>query len=215
MFYSSGVCGCVFFILYKTYCILFVLYIGVKWYNDSIALVAPSIADCEAIMKELKQQKQEQPDKHWWIYLKSPPPDSLFKIFHNLNNCLVKGSSITDSPFDTNSASELSQALSSNKTIQLLQLSSSPFLPNGLEMLSKSVSTNTTLKRLWLWDINSISDEDAPSIIEIISNNKSLKVLHLHCPNITPFRREHIREELATNNTMTDVLINGHFLRGK
>ena len=96
---------------------------------------------------------------------------------------------------DSHCVSELSHILRYNKTLKVLEFHYSPLPLKGLESISNAVSTNTTLKQLLLSGDDTITDEDIPHIFQIITQNTTLKGLHItSCHNIT----KHGMEQLST-----------------
>ena len=94
---------------------------------------------------------------------------------------------------DSHCVSELSHILRYNKTLKVLEFHYSPLPLKGLESISNAVSTNTTLKRLLLSEDDTITDEDIPHIFQIITQNTTLKGLHITlCHNITKYEMEQL-----------------------
>lgn len=152
--------------------------------------------------------------KYWKIYFKTSSPDSVLNVLCNLNDILVRGLDIRDTPLDSCCISELSHLLTYNKTMEYLRILSSPLPPKGLKMITNALSNNTTLKSLGFWHDLNITDEDILHISTLLSGNKTLEELRLYsCSNITELGRKQLSEVLKGNKTILTLYVNNCFLR--
>ena len=145
--------------------------------------MSPSEEECREVMREMKsvQHKVE-----WKITLDSASSDCSNIVFSNISEHLVMKLELWHTSLDSHCVSELSRILSCSKTLKVLEFRYSPLPLKGLELISNDVSTNTTLKRLLISGDDTITDEDIPHICKIITQNTTLKGLHItSCPNIT------------------------------
>ena len=177
----------------------------VVWGSDSVRLSSPTVIECEEVMTKLMMQNRT--DIQWWIELYTLSSDCLLTVFTKLNECVVVRLDINDTQFDSHCISELCQVLTNNKTIEGLSFWSSPLTSTGLELLSNAVSVNSTLKALILVSDNTITDEEIPYIINMLS---TLEVLLINfCPSITNNGMQHISQVATTNTSLAQVYING------
>lgn len=177
------------------------------WSNDRVTLISPSTEECEEVMTELKKKQQTK----WRITLWSSSPECLLIVFSNINECMVRRLDLENSPLDIHCVSKLSDVLTHNKTMEALRLNSSPLPPNSLQIITRAVSINSLLDTLVLSDDNNITDKDVPYICQMLTINKSLKILSFRCSNVTKYRK--LSKELNKNKTLSSFYINGHYLR--
>ena len=165
---------------------------------------------CEEVMRQLKQARER-----WKITLHSSSHNSLLILFSNINECLVWRLEIHNTPFDSNSVADLSNALIAfNNTIEELELWKSSLPPNSLWMIVNALSLNTTLKILVLRGDKNITDEDVPHIYRMLTSNKTLERFYLNsCPNITKVGEQKISKVLHINTTLRYLCINGKYFR--
>ena len=175
------------------------------WGSDSVRLSSPTTTECEEVMTELMTQNQN--GIQWWIELYTLSSDCLLTVFSKLNECVVVRLDINDTLFDSHSISELCRVLTNNKTIEGLSFWSSPLTSTGLELLSNSVSVNRTLKALILVSDNTITDEETPYVINMLSTLEFLLINF--CPNITTNGMKCISQEVTTNISLVQAYING------
>ena len=168
------------------------------------------MAECKEVIHQLKKRQHTT----WSIKLNLLFPDSLLTVLSDINECLVIGLDIVNTPFDSDCVSELVQVVTSSKTIEYLQLVSSPLLPDTYHLLTTTLSSNNTIKSLYLYGDDNITDKDVPQICDIVINNKTLKVLYLtNCPNITEYGIQQIQNVLVYNNSLCELFVNGNYLR--
>ena len=177
------------------------------WSNDRVTLISPSMEECEEVMTQLKRKQETK----WRITLWSSCPECLLIVFSNINECMVRRLDIENSALDIHCVSKLSNVLTHNKTMEALRLNSSPLPPNTLQYLTSAVSTNSLLETLVFSDDDNITDKDIPYICQMLTINKSLKILSFRCSNVTKYRK--LSRELNKNKTLSSFYINGHYLR--
>ena len=166
------------------------------------------MAECKEVIRQLKRRQHTT----WSIELDSLSPQSLLTVLTDINGCQVKGLYMENTPFDSNCVSQLSQVLTYNQTMEVLDLNSSPLVPDTYHLLTTAVVGNKIIKRLVLWNDNNITDKDIPHFSNLIINNKTLEVLHLtHCPNITKFGKQQLQNVCVNNNSLS-VYFNGEEL---
>ena len=78
---------------------------------------------------------------------------SLLTVSTDINECQVSG---LYTHFDSNCVSQLSQAVTHNKTMKDLYLNSLPLLPDTYHLLTTALTNNKIIKILFLWDDNNI-----------------------------------------------------------
>ena len=110
---------------------------------------------------------------------------------------------------DSKCVSMLSEALKTNTSMQQLYICSSP-ITDGIKQISDALFINTTLEVLWLDDVTGIKDDDMNHLPNVLTSNKSLKVLRLINCNITDNGVRHICEGLGKNQTLTILNIRGN-----
>ena len=175
------------------------------WGSDSVRLSLPTTIECEEVMTALMMQNRTE--IQWWIELYTLSSDCLLTVFTKLNECVVVRLDINDTIFDSHCISELCRVLTNNKTIEGLTFWSSPLTSTGLELLSNAVSINSTLKALILVSDDTITDEETPYVINMLSK---LEVLLINfCPRITNYGMQRISQVVTTNTSLAQVYING------
>ena len=103
----------------------------------------------------------------------------------------------------------LSEALKENTSMQQLYIHSSP-ITDGIKQISDALVSNTTLEVLWLDNFTDITDDDMNHLSNMLTHNKSLKVLRLINCNITDNGVRYICEGLTKNQTLTTLNIRGN-----
>ena len=183
---------------------------SVKWYSDRVKLTSSTVAECKEVIHQLKRQQRTT----WWIALNRLSPQSLLTLLKDINERQVRRLDIDNTHFDSNCVSQLSQAVTYNKTMEELFLFSSPLLPTSYQLLTTAVTNNKIIKRLYLWHDTNINDNDIPHLSHLISNNNTLQVLYLNsCPNITEFVTQQLQNVLVNNNSLEGLCVNGNKLR--
>ena len=127
-------------------------------------------------------------------------------LIENLNKCIVWRLDISYTLLDSKCISTLSKALATNKSMQELYISSSPVI-NGIKQISDALFINTTLQVLWLDNVTCIKSDDMNHLSNMLTSNKSLKVLHLIYCNITDNGVRYLCEGLAKNQKLTTLSI--------
>ena len=167
------------------------------------------MAECKEVIHQLKRQQHTT----WSIELNLLFPQSLLTILTDINECQVKRLYIKNTDFDSNCVSQLSQVLTDNQTIEVLDLFSSPLIPDTYHLLTTAVAGNKIIKKLYLWHDNNITDNDIPHLSHLITTNKTLEVLDLtKCPKITKFGIQQLRNVCGENNSLKILSINGTIL---
>ena len=185
---------------------------NVQWDDDynTVMLTSPTEEESKEVMTRLTIEHQTE--KLWKVLIFSSSPNSLLVVFRDINNCLVKGVEIFNTPLNSDCVSELSRVLESNKTIETLNLNSSPLPPDHLHLITNALLVNTTLKTLSLYGDVTITDKDIPHICFIVFVNNSLEQLYIYnCRNISDIGRQNISKVLANNKSSTKVNIDGIF----
>ena len=178
--------------------------------SESVTLTSPTVEQCNDLMSRLNKQQ----DTKWKITLKSASPECLLIVLRNIDKSIVRTLDIWRTPFDSHCVSELSHALTSSKTLQIIHLVSSPLPPNNLEIILNAISNNNTLDTLELWGDDNITDDDIPHICQMLSKNTSLKILRLvNSRNITTSGKQQLSEILYKNKTLVSLHINDAKLR--
>ena len=168
------------------------------------------MAECKKIIRQLKRRQHIT----WWIELNSLSPESLLTVLTDINECQVRGLYITNTHFDINCVSQLSQVVTYNKTMEYLYLHSSPLLPNTYQLLTTAVAGNKIIKELGLWNDTNITDNDIPHLSHLIINNNTLQVLWLDgCPKITKFGIQQLQNVVVKNNSLKSLFVNDNRLR--
>ena len=184
---------------------------GVQWSDDRVTLTSPTPEECEEVMSQLKRQRQA--GMSWRIVLQLLSSDCLLIVLSNINECLVRGLDIWDTPLNNQCVLELSNVLTCTKTMEYLDLNSSPLSSNSIEIIFASLSNNSTLKRLWITDEKTITDKEIPSICQMLAVNTTLEKVQIHqCPNITKSGEQKLSTALANNKTLTTLCVNGQYL---
>ena len=116
---------------------------------------------------------------------------------------------ISYTPLDSKCVSILSEALKTNTSMQQLYLRSSP-ITGGIKRISDALFINTVLEVLWLDTVTGITDDDMSHLSDLLTSNRSLKVLRLINCNITDNGVRYICEGLTKNQTLTILNIRGN-----
>ena len=183
---------------------------SVKWTSYSVTLTSSTVAECKDVICQLKRRQQTK----WSIKLKLLSSQSLLTLLTDINECQVRSLDIMNTHFDRNCVNQLSQAVTYNKTIEVLSLYSSPLLPDTYQLLTTALTNNKVLKELQLWYDNNITDKDIPHLSHLITKNKMLQSLHLtSCPNITKFGEQQLQDICVKNNSLNVLYINDNYLR--
>ena len=179
----------------------------VKWRDDikSVWLISPTIEQCEEVVSKLIIEQQTKGSR-WSIRLRSSSPESTFVIISNLSKCPVWTLDIHDTLLDNICMSTLSAELqTTNKTMIGLVLRYCS-LTGGIKQISDALFTNTTLELLSLINVT-ITDDDTSNLSNMLSINKTLEVLELSNCNITDDGVRYICEDLAKNQTLATLNI--------
>ena len=175
----------------------------VEWRDDieSVWLISPTIEQCEEVVSRLITEQQTKGSR-WEINLRSSSPESALVIISNLSKCAVWGLDIHSTPLDSICMSTLSAELQiTNKTMINLILRYSS-LTGGIKQISDALFTNTTLEVLSLINVT-ITDEDTSNLSTMLSINKTLDKLELSNCNITDNGVRYICEGFTKNQTLT------------
>ena len=175
----------------------------VEWRGDikNVWLISPTIEQCEEVVSKLIEEQQTKGSR-WRINLRSSSPESTLVIISNLSKCAVWTLDIHSTPLDNISMSTLSAELqTTNKTMIGLVFRYSS-LTGGIKQISDALFTNTTLELLSLINVT-ITDEDTSNLSTMLSINKTLDKLELCNCNITDNGVRYICEGLAKNQTLT------------
>lgn len=113
--------------------------------------------------------------KEWSLW--SSSPKSSWVILNDLNNCAVRELEILNTPLDTKCVLTLSEVLTTNKILKTLWLRCSPF-NDSIKLVSDALYTNATIEVLELYN-TTLTDEDTLHLSNMLTVNKTLKVLHL------------------------------------
>ena len=149
----------------------------------------------------------------WRIVLQLLSSNCLLLVLSNIKECLVRGLDIWDTPLNNQCILELSNILTSTKTMEYLDLNSSPLLSNSMEKIFTSISNNNTLKRLWITDEKTITDNNIPCICQMLAVNITLEKVHIYqCPNITKSGEQQLSTALANNKTLITLCVNDYYL---
>ena len=175
----------------------------VKWryYNTSVHLTSPRIEQCQDVMTRLIRELHT--GKEWSLRLWSSSPESSWVVLNDLNNCTVRELEILNTPLDSDCALTLSEVLKTNATLKTLLLRSSPF-NDGIKPVSDAFYINATIEVLEVYNIT-LTDEDTLHLSNMLTVNKTLKVLRLS--NITDNGVRHICEGLAQNHSLITLNI--------
>ena len=175
----------------------------VEWRDDIkiVWLISPTIEQCEEVVSRLIKEQQTKGSR-WRINLRSSSPENALVIISNLSKCAVMTLDIHSTPLDSICISTLSTELqTTNKTMIGLILSYCS-LTGGIKQISDALFTNTTLEVLILINVT-ITDEDTSHLSTILSINKTLDKLELINCNITDNGVQYICEGLTKNQTLT------------
>ena len=175
----------------------------VKWRDDieNVWLISPTIEQCEEVVSRLITEQQTKGSR-WDINLRSSSPESALVIISNLSKCAVMTLDIHSTPLDNICISTLSAELqTTNKTMIGLILRYSS-LTGGIKQISDALFTNTTLEVLSLINVT-ITDEDTSNLSTMLSINKTLDRLELSNCNITDNSVRNMHEGLTKNQTLT------------
>ena len=175
----------------------------VEWRDDIkfVWLISPTIEQCEEVVSRLITEQQTKGSR-WNIRLRSSSPESALVIISNLSKCAVRRLDIHSTPLDNICISTLSAELQiTNKTMINLTLRYSS-LTGGIKQISDALFTNTTLEVLSLSNVT-ITDEDTSNLSTMLSINKTLEVLELINCNITDNSVRYICEGLTKNQILT------------
>ena len=175
----------------------------VEWRDDieNVWLISPTIEQCEEVVSRLIKEQQTKGSR-WHINLRSSSPESTLVIISNLSKCAVWTLDIHSTPLDSICMSTLSTELqTTNKTMINLILRYCS-LTGGIKQISDALFTNTTLEMLSLINVT-ITDEDTSHLSTMLSINKTLKGLGLINCNITDNGVQYICEGLTKNQTLT------------
>ena len=168
------------------------------------------MAECKEVIHQLKRRQHTT----WIIELKRLSPQSLLTVLTDINECQVRRLDIDNTHFDINCVSQLSQAVTYNKTMEVLSLHSSPLLPNTYHLLTTAVAGNKIIKELYLINDTNITNNDIPHLSNLIVNNNKLEYLWLDkCPKITKFGEQQLQNVVVKNNSLKHLWINGNYLR--
>ena len=116
---------------------------------------------------------------------------------------------IHSTPLDNICMSTLSAELqTTNKTMRNLILRYSS-LTGGIKQISDALFTNTTLEVLTLINVT-ITDEDTSNLSTMLSINKTLDILYLTNCNIIDNGVRYICEGLSKNQTLTELNISNN-----
>ena len=179
----------------------------VEWRDDikNVWLISPTIEQCEEVVSRLITEQQTKGSR-WDINLRSSSPESALVIISNLSKCAVMRLDIHSTPLDNICRSTLSAELqTTNKTMVNLFLSYT-LLTGGIKQISDALFTNTTLQVLSLINVT-ITDEDTSNLSTMLSINKTLDILELSNCNITDNGVRYICEGLNKNQTLTELNI--------
>ena len=177
----------------------------VEWRDDikNVWLISPTIEQCEEVVSRLIKAQQTKGSR-WEICLRSSSPESTLVIISNLSKCAVWGLDIHSTPLDNICISTLSAELqTTNKTMINLVLRYSS-LTGSIKQISDALFTNTTLEMLSLLNVT-ITDEDTSNLSTMLSINKTLDILRLYNCNITDNGVRYICEGLNKNQTLTEL----------
>ena len=167
------------------------------------------MAECKEVIHQLKRQQHTT----WSIQLDRLSPQSLLTLLTDINECQVRRLEIWNTHFDSKCASQLSQVVTYNKTMEDLYLDSSPLLPNTYHLLTTAVANNKIIKGLYLYDDTSITDNDIPHLSHLIINNNTLQDLYLDkCPKISKFGKQQLQNVVVKNNNLKTLYVNGNKL---
>ena len=172
-----------------------------------VEVTLPTMKESETVVSTLKEEGEK--GKDWHIRLTSSSPESTQLIIENLNKCIVRQLDISYTQLDSKCVSMLSEALKENTSMQQLYIRSSP-ITDGIKKFSDALVINTTLEVLWLDNVTNITDEDTNHLSNMLTSNKSLKVLRLINCNITDNGVRYICEGLTKNQTLTTLNIRGN-----
>ena len=114
------------------------------------------MAECKEVIHQLKKRQHTT----WSIKQNLLFPNSLLTVLSDINECLVIGLDIVNTPFDSDCVSELVQVVNSSKTIEYLQLVSSSLLPDTYHLLTTTLCSNNIIKSLYMYGDDNITDKD-------------------------------------------------------
>ena len=177
----------------------------VEWRDDikNVWLISPTIEQCEEVVSRLIKEQQTKGSR-WCINLRSSSPESALVIISNLSKCAVITLDIHSTSLDSICISTLSAELqTTNKTMTSLILRYSS-LTGGIKQISDALFTNTTLEMLSLINVT-ITDEDTSNLSTMLSINKKLDRLQLYNCNITDNGVRYIYDGLTKNQTLTEL----------
>jgi Ran GTPase-activating protein (RanGAP) involved in mRNA processing and transport len=100
-------------------------------------------------------------------------------------------------------ANYISEILKTNKTLKVLDINSNNICAGSAKLIAEGLKGNTTLKELYISD-NNIGDDGIKAIIEVLKDNNTLKVLGINKNNIHN-GTEHIAELIRFNKTITTM----------
>ena len=181
-----------------------------EWRDDikNVWLISPTIEQCEEVVRRLIKEQQTKGSR-WNIRLRSSSPESALVIISNLSKCAVRTLDIHSTPLDNICISTLSAELqTTNKTMINLILRYSS-LTGGIKQISDALFTNTTLELLALINVT-ITDEDTSNLSTMLSINKTLETLELSNCDITDNGVRYICEGLTKNQTLTVLSISNN-----
>ena len=160
---------------------------------------------CEEVVSRLIKEQQTKGSR-WYINLRSSSPESALVIISNLSKCAVWTFDIHSTPLESICMSTLSAELqTTNKTMINLILHYSS-LPGDIKQISDALFTNTTFELLVLINVT-ITDEDTSNLSTMLSINKTLDKLELSNFNITDNDVVYISEGLTKNQTLIGLSI--------
>ena len=179
----------------------------IEWRDDIkyVWLISPTIEQCKEVVSRLIKEQQTKGSR-WRINLRSSSPESVLIIISNLSKYAVMTLDIHSTSLDSICMSTLSTELqTTNKTMEKLILRYCS-LTGGIKQISDALFTNTTLEVLALINVT-ITDEDTSHLSTMLSINKTLKTLQLSNCNITDNGVRYIYEGLTKNQTLTGLNI--------
>ena len=164
------------------------------------------MAQCKEVIHQLKRLQHTT----WSITLNSLSPQSLLTILTDINGCQVWRLYIYNTPFDSNSVSQLSKVLTDNITMERLHLSSSPLVPDTYHLLTTAIASNKIIERLYLYNDINITDEDIPHLSNLLTNSSTLQLLWLNgCPKITKSGQQQLQDVCFKSNSLKYLYVNG------
>ena len=175
----------------------------VEWRDDikSVWLISPTIEQCEEVVSRLIAEQQTKGSR-WCINLRSSSPESALVFISNLSKCAVRTLDIHSTLLDNICISTLSAELQTTNKAMIYLILRYSSLTGGIKQISDALFTNTTLEVLSLINVT-MTDEDTSNLSIMLSINKTLDKLYLSNCNITDNGVRYICEVLTKNQTLT------------